>query len=76
MRPAVAEVHPTPRPSYTTLPDATESPFIALSPKGRIPEMLWVMEEVGERLSEILQRLLLHDTGPFGQPLMLGTGGG
>jgi hypothetical protein len=23
MRPAVAEVHPTPRPSYTTLPDAT-----------------------------------------------------
>jgi hypothetical protein len=23
MSPAVAEVHPTPRPSYTTLPDAT-----------------------------------------------------
>ena len=38
--------------------------------------MLWVLEEVGERVGEILQRLLLDDTGPFGQPPVLGTGGG
>jgi hypothetical protein len=49
---------------------------IALSPEGRVPEMLWMLEEVGERLGEILQCLLLHDTGPVGQPPVLGTGGG
>jgi hypothetical protein len=38
--------------------------------------MLWEVEEVGERLGEILQRLLLNDTGPFGQPPVLGAGGG
>jgi hypothetical protein len=38
--------------------------------------MLWVLEEVGERLGKILQRLLLHDAGSFGQPPVLGTGGG
>jgi hypothetical protein len=58
------------------LADQPEPASIALSPKGRIPEMLWVLEEVGERLGKVLQRLLLHDTGPFGQPLMLSTGGG
>ena len=34
------------------------------------------VEEVDERLCEILQSLLLHDAGSFSQPWVLGTGGG
>jgi hypothetical protein len=58
------------------LADQPKAFSIALPSEGRIPEMLWMFEEVDERLCEILQSLLLHDAGSFSQPWVLGTGGG
>jgi len=58
------------------LADQPKAFSIALPSEGRIPEMLWMFEEVDERLCEILQSLLLHHAGSFSQPWVLGTGGG
>jgi hypothetical protein len=48
------------------LTDQPEPLTVALLPEGWVPEVLRVLEEVGERLSKIPKGLLLHNGRPFG----------